>query len=268
MLMVSQLLRVARGELAGDALRAQRPMRFGEGDAPVVVVWNVCRHCNMTCPHCYAAADATPSPSDLSTEEALDVIEQLASVGVKTVIFSGGEPLLREDLFELIEAARAAGLGPQLSTNGSLIDETMAQRLRDAGIGYVGVSVDGRPDFNDSYRGLADGHAKALAALRAAKAVGLRTGLRMTLTRRNQDQLSEVLDAARSVGCDRFYVSHLVDAGRGRVISGDDLDRDEARSLLRGLFERALSTLDEKEAPAIVTGSNDSDGPLLLLFVR
>jgi radical SAM protein with 4Fe4S-binding SPASM domain len=269
MLMVSQLLRVARGDLAAGALQSAGHLRFAGTDAPVVVVWNVCRHCNMTCPHCYAAADSRPSPSDLSTEEALDVVGQLKDAGVKVVIFSGGEPLLREDLFELIDAVREAGMSPQLSTNGSLIDEAMATRLKTAGIGYVGVSVDGTPEFNDPYRGLEDGHAKALAALCAAKAEGMRTGMRMTLTRRNREQLPEVFEAARSVGCDRFYVSHLVDAGRGRVISsGDDLDREQARELLHDLFERALALLDDEDAPAVVTGSNDSDGPLLLRFVE
>jgi radical SAM protein with 4Fe4S-binding SPASM domain len=268
MLMVSQLLRVARGEVEPGTLRAGRPMRFGAvATAPVVVVWNVCRHCNMSCPHCYAAAGAKPSLADLSTAEGLRLLDQIAESGVRTVIFSGGEPLLRQDLDWLLRGAVARGLAAQLSTNGTLLDAATARRLRACGVSYVGVSIDGRPDFNDSYRGLVGGYHRALEALRHVQAVGVRTGLRITLTRRNVDQVAHVLEAARSVGAARFYVSHLVDAGRGRAVAGDDLDRGEARDALRALFARAEALLEDERAPEVVTGSNDSDGPFLALWV-
>jgi radical SAM protein with 4Fe4S-binding SPASM domain len=266
---VSDLLEVARDRVSGAEVRARAPRRFGEsGERPPVVIWNVCMHCNMTCPHCYAAAVSQPSPTDLSLAEGFDLIDQMAACGVRVVIFSGGEPLLRADLFELMSHARDKGIAPQLSTNGVLIDAEMARRIERAGVEYVGVSIDGPEGFNDGYRGLDGGFHAALDGLRNAKAAGLRTGLRMTLTRRNVDDLDEMLDVAAGVDADRFYVSHLMYSGRGFKVADDDLSRARARAALEHLFERAEALLAAGRGPRIVTGSNDSDGPFLLRWIE
>ncbi len=268
MLMLTDMLEVARGGGSQAALgKGLARQRFSEEAAAPVVVWNVCKHCNMTCPHCYVAAGPRPSPSDLSTAQALAVLDDLARSGVRVVIFSGGEPLLRADLFELLAHAKQLGIAPQLSTNGVLIDEAVAARLRDHGVGYVGVSIDGRPEWNDAYRGLPGGYDAALAGLAACRAVGLRTGVRITLTRKNVDQLEDVLSASEAVGVGRFYVSHLVYAGRGLRLVGDDLSPTETRAALLRLFALAEQKLDAGSSVRMVTGSNDSDGPLLLGWV-
>ena len=267
MLPVSDLIDVARGARAGDDLAARSPLRFGDRRAPVVV-WNVCQHCNMTCPHCYAAASTRPAPTDLSTDEATALVDDLAAAGVRVLIFSGGEPLLRPDILQLLSYARRAGLAPQLSTNGVLIDDAVAARLREAGVGYVGVSIDGPREFNDAHRGLPGGYDRALGGLRAAKAAGLRTGLRMTLFRANAPYLETMFATARDVGADRFYVSHLIYSGRGRgMMGGDDLVPAESRALLLRLFELA-DVQPDPEAPRVVTGSNDSDGVLLARWLE
>jgi len=265
MLGVTDLLRAAHDPAAASAARAKSPARYGPR-TPVasVVVWNITRMCNMTCPHCYAAAGHTPSPSELSTAEALDVVRQLADAGVRIVILSGGEPLLRADVFELAAAIRDAGMAPQVSTNGVLIDATAATRLAEAGVQYVGVSIDGTPSFNDRYRGLAGGFAKALAGARHARRAGMRTGIRTTVTRRNVSQIDDVMDFVADHEIDRFYVSGLVDAGRGRLLTDDDLDRAEARSFLDRLFRRADEWRADEVPTAVVTGGNDSHGPYLL----
>jgi len=269
MLPVSDLIEVARGQVDDDDLRARSPLRFsGAGQYAPVVIWNVCMHCNMTCPHCYAAAIAEPSPTDLTHEEGLRMLDDLASSGVRVIIFSGGEPLMRDGIIDLIRHARSLGIAPQLSTNGILIDEQMADRLAEAGVAYVGISIDGLPDFNDDYRGLEGAHAKALRGLRFAKAAGMKTGLRMTLSRRNVDQLPDMIDVAQSAGVDRFYVSHLVYSGRGFKVAHEDLSRAEVRSALFMLFERAEELAASGLGPRIVTGSNDSDGVLLLQWVE
>jgi radical SAM protein with 4Fe4S-binding SPASM domain len=268
MLPVTDLLEVARGRAASAVLRARAPQRFGDAQqrAPVIV-WNVCTHCNMACPHCYAAAVAKPVPTDLDTEEALRLLDDLAQCGVRILIFSGGEPLLRPDLFQLIRHASDLGISPQLSSNGVLLDEGIAGRLVEAGIAYAGISIDGPQDFNDAYRGLEGGYDAALQGLRCAKAAGLRTGMRMTLTRLNVEDLDTMVDVACEVAADRFYVSHLLYSGRGFRVASDDLARPEARTALRRLFERADALLDADEGPRIVTGSNDSDGPFLLRWI-
>jgi radical SAM protein with 4Fe4S-binding SPASM domain len=268
MLVVSQLLRVARGEPAPEG-RGPSRLRFGRADAeaPPVVVWNACRHCNMTCPHCYAAAGGAPSRFDLTTERARAVIDELAEAGVKIVIWSGGEPLLREDLPELVRHARARGLQCQLSTNGTLLVPAVVEDLKALGVSYVGVSVDGPREWNDAYRGLPGGFDRAVEGLRLCRAAGLPTGVRMTVTSGNAAFVRDVLEVARDVGARRFYVSHLVPAGRGVSMAGADLQPHETRVLLLDLFERAEALLDVPGAPDVVTGSNDSDGPLLLRWV-
>ena len=269
MLPVTDLLEVALGRSEIGALSARAPRRFEAvtRDKPVVI-WNVCMHCNMHCPHCYAAAIAEPAPTDLSHEEGIDLLDQLAAAGVRVVIFSGGEPLLRADVFDLIAHATRRGLSPQLSTNGVLIDEGVARRLADAGVAYVGVSIDGIESFNDAYRGLGGGFDAALRGLRNTRAAGMKTGLRMTLSKRNFDQLEAMLEVARDARVDRFYVSHLVYSGRGYKVAHEDLNRAQQRATLRWLFERAESLLDLDPGFKIVTGSNDSDGVYLLHWVR
>jgi radical SAM protein with 4Fe4S-binding SPASM domain len=176
--------------------------------------------------------------------------------------------MLRPDLYELLAYARDCGIAPQLSTNGVLVDEPAAARLAEAGVAYVGISIDGTPAFNDEYRGLAGGYEAALHGLHCAKAAGMRTGLRMTLTGRNAEQVHELLDVALDARVDRFYVSHLLYSGRGLRMAAEDVGRSQTRELLHALFARADALLDEASGVRIVTGSNDSDGPLLLRWIE
>lgn len=269
MLPVSELIELARGGTSGADVRSRAQNRFGADErAAPVVIWNVCMHCNMKCPHCYAAAVEQPSPTDLSHAEGLRLLNELAACGVRVVIFSGGEPLLRPDLFELISHAKGLGISPQLSTNGVYIDEKTAAKLAEVGVAYVGISIDGLEEFNDEYRGEKGGFAAALNGLRNAKAAGMKTGLRMTLSCRNVDQLDAMIDVASDVNVDRFYISHLVYSGRGYKVAHEDLSRKQVREVLNRLFARAEAMIDEGSGPKIVTGSNDSDGVLLLRWIE
>ncbi len=270
MLMVSDLIEIARGHATAERLVLRSPQRFAQAGArrAPVVVWNVCRHCDMRCPHCYAAASAAPSVHDLPTAAAKSMLDRLARNGVTVVIFSGGEPLLRGDLLELIAHARDVGIAPQLSSNGVHIDPDAARALKSAGVAYVGVSIDGLPEFNDAWRGMERAFARASDGLRNAHDAGMRTGMRMTVTRRNVDDVFALIDHATTLSVSRFYVSHLVDSGRAVRLVGDDLRPSETRGLLWQLFDDAARRLDDARAPRIVTGGNDSDGPLLLTWVR
>ncbi|MDH3520732.1 MAG: radical SAM protein [Myxococcales bacterium] len=269
MIPVSDFLEIASEHTSDSDVRSRAPARFaGSSAAAPVVIWNVCMHCNMTCPHCYAAAVSSPSPTDLTTAEACDLLEQLAACGVRVVIFSGGEPLLRPDLFELLALASALGISPQLSSNGVCIDERRAERLAASGVAYVGISIDGIPSFNDDYRGLDGGHAAAVRGLRCAKAAGMRTGLRTTLTRRNADQIEAMIALAGDLAADRFYLSHLLYSGRGFHVADDDLARAAVRAILERVFEIAESLRKAQSELRIVTGSNDSDGVFLLRWIE
>lgn len=267
MLMVSHLLRVAVQRTGAAELKAHAPGRFNKARAPVVV-WNICQHCNMSCPHCYLAAGTAPSPTTLDTAGALAVLDRLADGGVEVIIFSGGEPLLREDLFTLIDRATARGISPHLSSNGTLITKAVADRLASAGVGYVGVSIDGQKDFNDKWRGLANGYDLAVAGLENARAAGMRTGLRITVTRRNADHVTPMFELARHLDCSRFYVSHLVYSGRAHALQDQDLTVDQTRAALVALFESAHRSNELGHSTSIVTGGNDSDGPLLIEWTR
>lgn len=267
MLEISRLIAIARGAAPAtprcDARYGTAP---GTGPRPVpVVVWNVCRHCNMSCPHCYAAAGAMPSPRQLTTAQGIALIDTLAAGGVRQLVFSGGEPLLRDDLLVLLRHATARGVGAHLSTNGVLIDRPIAASLRAAGVRYVGVSVDGPPEFNDPYRGLERAFERALAGLHAARDAGIKTGVRITVTGANVTHAAPMLARAAADGFDRFYVSHLVYAGRARSMRTGDVAPAQARSMLDRLFDAAV-TLDSPIE--LVAGGNDSAGPALVVWTR
>lgn len=263
MLLISQTL-----DCALTGRMPEGSSRF-EKDPRPVIVWNVNNLCNMTCPHCYASAVRRRSESrELSTEECKQIIDRLADWGVRVLIFSGGEPLLREDLFQLLQYATSKGLHPQLSTNGVRITNERAQRLKDAGVEYVGVSLDGKPEFNDAYRGIHGGFSRALDGLRFIREAGLKTGVRMTVHQRNKADLMWLLDLAVEERFSRFYISHLLYSGRADAMSDDDLGAEDSRTLMNQVFEKSRALLKKGSQTQVVSGGNDADGPYLMLWVR
>ncbi|MBI3394802.1 MAG: radical SAM protein [Spirochaetia bacterium] len=238
-----------------------------QANPPPVVIWNVTNTCNMACPHCYSTAKRAVSADELSHEDALQLVDDLAAAGIRVLIFSGGEPLLRPDLFDLIQKANEQGIHCQLSTNGVLIDPAAAGRLKSAGVRYVGVSIDGLPDVNDTYRGLDGAYERALDGIRNSMRAGINAGLRITVSRINVSHVDSLLELCIKENIQRFYVSHLVYSGRGAGFSRNDLSPDEARAFVTHLFDRALELVERRSPVRIVTGGNDSDGVLLLLYV-
>ena len=133
-----------------DAHKAKNGVRPGAGP---VVVWNSTRTCNLKCRHCYMSSDAKKYANELTTVEAKKFIDDLADFKVPVLLFSGGEPLIRPDFFELADYAAKKGVRPTLSTNGTLITRQVAQKIKDIGVGYVGISLDGLREVNDKFRG-------------------------------------------------------------------------------------------------------------------
>ena len=196
MISVTKLL-FAR-EYFGDSLRYTgnaHSMRNGaaEGMGPVVV-WNSTRTCNLKCRHCYMSSDARKYQDELTTEEAKRFIDDLADFRVPVLLFSGGEPLIRPDFFELAEYAGRKGVRPTLSTNGTLITREVAQRIKDLGVGYVGISLDGLRDVNDKFRGVEGAYEKAMQGIENCVAVGQRVGLRFTINHHNILELERIFD--------------------------------------------------------------------------
>ncbi len=233
-----------------------------------IVVWNSTKSCNLRCIHCYYAARAEPDPDELPTAEAKAFIDDLAEFGVPVLLFSGGEPLMRCDLFELGAYAVERGLRTVVSTNGTLIDGPAAERIREAGFSYVGISLDGIGETNDRFRGVSGAYEAALAGFRECRAVGVRTGLRLTLNKHNLDDLPEILDLLRDEGIPRACFYHLVYAGRGERMRTDDLTREETRAAVDMIFERAVAFHREGLDIEILTVDNHADGPYLLRRVE
>ncbi|GAB7090857.1 TIGR04347 family pseudo-SAM/SPASM protein [Halorubrum luteum] len=202
-----------------------------------VVVWNTTKRCNLRCEHCYAAADTEGAPGELSTAEGKALIDDLAEYGIPVLLFSGGEPLVREDLAELVSYADDSGLRPVLSTNGTLLTRERARRLQDAGLKYAGISVDGLRERNDRIRGEEGAFDAAVRGIEACLDVGLKTGLRYTITEHNVVDLEGVVDLLVDVGLDRFCFYHLDYGGRGADISDVDLTPEATREAVTRLCD-------------------------------
>ena len=233
-------------------------------DKKPIVVWNSTKACNLRCIHCYYTAKARPDPDELATDEARDMIDDLATFGVPVLLFSGGEPLLRDDLFELGGYAVERGLRTVISTNGTLIDRHTASRIKAAGFSYVGISLDGIGETNDRFRGKAGAFDAALGGIRACTEVGMRTGLRLTLNRHNYEDLDVILDLLEQEQIQRACFYHLVYAGRGARIQSDDLSLEESRAAVDLILDRTEDFARRGVDIEILTVDNHTDGPYLL----
>lgn len=233
-----------------------------------VVIWNVIRRCNLTCRHCYSLSNDTDFKGELSTEEALAVLDQLKAARVPAVIFSGGEPLLRPDLPVLLRRAKALGMHVSVSSNGTLLEAEMAATLADCGVDYYGVSLDGLAPTHDVFRRLEGAFDAALRGVRLARDSGIKTGIRMTLTEANADQLPAVVALMEAEGLDKFYLSHFNYAGRGRKHQADDAQHAATRRTLDWLFEHVYARAQAGQAGDFVTGNNDADGVYLLNWIQ
>lgn len=197
-----------------------RPSEFSAPLRPIVS-WNLTRKCNLKCLHCYIDAGAE-DPHELTTAEALALVDQMAEVGVPLILFTGGEPLVRQDFFDIAERARDAGIKLVLSTNGTLITSEVAKRLREVGVVYVGVSLDSIDSaFHDQFRGTPGSFAAALAGVKNAIAAGLDVGLRFTVTAKNIHEVGAYVDFAASLGVKRITFYHLSAAGRAQKLPPD-----------------------------------------------
>lgn len=253
-----------------DGVRAQdivttTPPQSAAARRPVVV-WNVGRRCNLHCVHCYSDSENRAYSGELNTVEGMALIDDLAAFGIPVLLLSGGEPLMRPDLFELIAHARVRGLRVTLSTNGTLITADVAAHLRALAVSYVGISLDGIGATNDRFRGHKGAFASAMAGFRHCKAAGQRVGLRMTLTRRNCQDLDQIFDFIESEEIDRACFYHLVYSGRGNA--ADELPPEVARAAVDTILRRTKDFADRGVPKEIFTVDNHADGPYLYLKLR
>ncbi|MCU7835574.1 MAG: heme d1 biosynthesis radical SAM protein NirJ [gamma proteobacterium symbiont of Taylorina sp.] len=233
-----------------------------------VVIWNLIRRCNLTCKHCYSISADTHFKGELSTAEVYTVMDDLKAFGVPVLILSGGEPLLRDDIFEISQHAKEMGFYVGLSTNGTLITEDNIKQIADMDYNYVGISIDGIEATHDIFRRKEGAYKESIKGIRLCKAHGIKVGLRFTLTQDNADELPDLLTLMEVEGVDKFYLSHLNYAGRGNKNRKDDVYHQATRKSLDFLFDHCINELKQGIHREYVTGNNDADGLYLYHWVK
>jgi len=239
-------------------------LQFSSDKKPVVV-WNTTRACNLNCIHCYAKAVHQSRDRELTTEEGFNLIDDLATFGVPVILFSGGEPLLRSDLPKLTRYAVSKGMRAVISTNGTLISEEKAILLKNAGVSYVGISLDGLEKVNDHFRGVEGAFKKALNGIKNCQNAGLKVGLRFTINKLNIDQVPGIFDLAEKMNIERICFYHLVYSGRGSNLVDQDLSHIETRKIVDIIMDRTKDMYNRGLKKEVLTVDNHADGPYLYL---
>ena len=232
------------------------------------VIWNMIRRCNLTCKHCYSISADIDFPDELSTEQAMAVVADLHQYGTPALILSGGEPLLRHDIFEVAHEAKQRGMYLGLSTNGTLITEENIQKIADVGFNYVGISIDGMEEAHDIFRQKKGAFTASMKGIELCQEKGIKVGLRYTPTLDNKDDFPKLLELMEDRDIDKFYLSHLNYSGRGKRNRKRDAYHQHSRELMDVVFERALEAVKDGRDVEYVTGNNDADGAYLLLWAR
>ena len=207
-----------------------------------LIFWEVTKGCNLRCVHCRATATELSSPTDLSTQKALGIIDQIAAAANPILVLSGGEPLFRSDIFQLARYATDKGLRVALATNGTLVTKEVARMIVDAGVKRVSISLDGADSAtHDSFRGIPGAFEAAVYGLRNLKALGMSVQINMTIARHNAHQLPQVLELAKSLGADALHTFLLVPVGCGVDIADEQMvPPAEYEKMLNWFYDRSL----------------------------
>jgi radical SAM protein with 4Fe4S-binding SPASM domain len=247
-----------QGEIVPKTASERRP----------IVVWNITRACNLKCVHCYNDSGASKADDELSTQEAKVVLDNLVQFGVPSVLFSGGEPLMRPDLFELIGYAVERGLRAVISTNGTLITADMARKIKQHGVSYVGISLDGIGDINDKFRGVSGAFDRAVAGIKNCQSAGVRIGLRLTLTQKNVQDLESLFEFFEAENIERACFYHFVPSGRGGTMADEDLTHAQTRDAVDMILAKTRSFKEAGRKADILTVDNHVDGVYTYLRLK
>ncbi len=201
--------------------------------APRIVAWEITRSCNLACAHCRAAARCEPYPGELTLDECKRVIDDIASIADPILILTGGEPLMRPDIWDIIDYAREKGLHPVIGTNGTLIDDECARRIAEHGIPRVSVSLDfPTPEGQDAFRGKAGAFAETIEGMRNLRAQGVGVQVNTTITKMNHRLVQDMHDLALAEGAEAFHPFLLVPTGRGEDLMDVELTPEEYEEVL------------------------------------
>ncbi|MFZ2492216.1 MAG: radical SAM protein [Thermoanaerobaculia bacterium] len=255
----------------GDKLRydsSSSAQKHGtrDGMGPVVV-WNSTKTCNLECIHCYASAKKLKFPGEMTTEEARAMIDDLADFNVPALLMSGGEPLIRPDILELAEYATKKGIRITFSTNGILIDDEKARRLKEIGVTYCGISIDGGEAKHDIMRAKKGAFQETLKGIRNCRKHDIRVGVRFTVTADNIGDIDEVFKLVEDEGIGRLCIYHLVYSGRGAYLSGIDTTNEQKRVFMDKLIRQTDKWNAEGREIEVMTVDNHADGPFIYLWL-
>jgi len=220
---------------------------MGERTYPLrMVAWELTRNCNLACIHCRASAANGPHEGELSTAECKRIIDDIVGFSAPTVILTGGEPLMRPDLFDIIEYGQEKGLRMVIAVNGTLLDESTAERLKTSGIKRVSLSVDGKDrQSHDSFRGVEGSFDAVTKAAGTLRKTGLSFQFNTTITALNINEIDDIYSLARLFGAHAWHIFLLVPVGRGRELKGKELSARDYEDVLHHL--RTIETRNELE---------------------
>lgn len=227
-----------------------------------IVIWNFTNRCNLLCHHCYSKADANEKDS-LTFEQIEQTVPKLKKAGVNFVIFSGGEPLLRKDIFDIAKCMKDSSIMTYLSTNGLYVTDKNVKQIIDT-FDYIGISIDGIEEVHDYFRGQKGAYAKSIEAIKLIQANGGNAGVRFTITKETQNSFYAMFDLVEQLNVKKLYISHLVYSGRGEENLEIDISKEQRREYVEYIIQKAFEYYEEGKDIDLVTGNMEMDAILLL----
>ncbi len=236
-----------------------KPERILNGS---IAIWNFTNRCNLSCLHCYSKS-TLDEVDTLTTPQIIKTILQMKDNGVKFIIFSGGEPLTRKDLFEIADFCKENGIITYLSSNGLYFTKSNVQKIVDS-FNYVGISIDGDEATHDYFRGLKGAFQETLKAVQLANATGAKVGIRFTITKETINSLEYIFDLVEKENIPKIYISHLVYSGRGFDNLTMDITKEQRRKSVAFILNKAFEYYETGKDIEIVTGNMEMDAVLFL----
>lgn len=253
-------------KLYSDKSGVSDALRYPEKrDVKPIVVYNCTPKCNLRCVHCYSNSDVSACGTVLTTAQAKAMIDSIAAFGCPVLLFSGGEPLLRDDLFDLMAYAREKNMRTVLSTNGTQITDEVAKELAALGLSYAGISVDGPQEIHDRFRATDGAFQATLTGIENCHRHGIRTGLRFTMTRDNIDQIPQVFQIALDNEIKRICFYHLIRTGRAEALDDSLPSPQQVRQAVNAIIDLTNIFVKEGRLDEVLTVGNHADGAFLLM---
>lgn len=222
-----------------------------------ILIWNFTNRCNLSCFHCYSKSSLDESDT-LTTQKIIDTIKQLKRGGIEFVIFSGGEPLTRRDIFDIADAFKKDKIATYLSTNGLYINPNNVEKIINS-FNYIGISIDGTPNVHDRFRGLIGAYDKSMKAIDLIHNYGGKVGIRFTITKETYDSLSHIFEISEEKGINKIYISHLVYSGRGLDNLKMDITKEQRKEAVEFIINKAFEYYEKGIDIDIVTGNMEMD---------